>query len=148
MTKDVKGLLIYLFIMLIIWVLPAAAFYCGFGALYYDDNAFLSYLNLILAVVLFLLYFILPVILTYKAMRHHWSKYLDKFFFHKLWPTVVFLFFIFLHLTEHIFHYSVGSSNLIPGIIFLLFFIIETFIAPAYYLPYIILLIMKKCKLL
>ena len=123
MNKDVKGLIKYLLFIFFVGLLPVGMFYCAFAALFYDDengNVFLAYLFLLLALVLFILYIILPVVFTYKAMKNHWSKYLDKFFYHKLWPTIVYA----------------------------LFLIIEIFIAPLYYLPYIILFIMKKCKLL
>ena len=79
MNKDVKGLTKYLLIMSILFLIPLSILYFGFGALYYDDNNFLSYLNLLLAIILFLLYIMLPVIITYKAMKQHWSKYLDIF---------------------------------------------------------------------
>ena len=148
MNKDIKGLLKYLLIMLVIWLMPLGMLYFGFSALYYDDNVFLSYFNLALAVVLFILYFILPVIFTYKAMKYHWSKYLDIFFYNKWLPTIVLIFFVILHLTEHIFHYSDGSSQLILGIIYVLFYIIEIFIAPTYYLTYILMLIMRGLELL
>lgn len=151
MNKDVKGLIKYLLFIFFVGLLPVGMFYCSFAALFYDDengNVFLAYLFLLLALVLFILYIILPVVFTYKAMKNHWSKYLDKFFYHKLWPTIVFILFIFLHSTEHIFHYSDSSEHLLLGIIYALFLIIEIFIAPLYYLPYIILFIMKKCKLL
>ena len=151
MNKDVKGLIKYLLFIFFVGLLPVGMFYCAFAALFYDDengNVFLAYLFLLLTLVLFILYIILPVVFTYKAMKNHWSKYLDKFFYHKLWPTIVFILFIFLHSTEHIFHYSDSSEHLLLGIIYALFLIIEIFIAPLYYLPYIILFIMKKCKLL
>ena len=151
MNKDVKGLIKYLLFIFFVGLLPVGMFYSAFAALFNcreDGNAFLICLFLLLALVLFILYIILPVVFTYKAMKNHWSKYLDKFFYHKLWPTIVFILFIFLHSTEHIFHYSDSSEHLLLGIIYALFLIIEIFIAPLYYLPYIILFIMKKCKLL
>ncbi len=151
MNKDIKGLIKYLLLMLFVGLLPVGMFYSAFAALFNsreDGNAFLICLFLLLGLVLFILYIILPVVFTYKAMKHHWSKYLDKFFYHKLWPTIVFILFIILHSTEHIFHYSDSSEHLLLGIIYALFLIIEIFIAPLYYLPYIILFIMKKCKLL
>ena len=99
MNKDVKGLIKYLLFIFFVGLLPVGMFYCAFAALFYDDengNVFLAYLFLLLALVLFILYIILPVVFTYKAMKNHWSKYLDKFFYHKLWPTIVFILFILL----------------------------------------------------
>ena len=151
MNKDVKGLIKYLLFIFFVGLLPVGMFYSAFAALFNcreDCNAFLICLFLLLTLVLFILYIILPVVKNYKAKKNHWSKYLDKFFYHKLWPTIVFILFIFLHSTEHIFHYSDSSEHLLLGIIYALFLIIEIFIAPLYYLPYIILFIMKKCKLL
>ena len=89
MNKDVKGLIKYLLIMSILFLIPLGILYFGFGALYYDDNNFLSYLNLLLAIILFLLYIMLPVIITYKAMKQHWSKYLDIFFTNKILTTII-----------------------------------------------------------
>lgn len=89
MNKDVKGLIKYLLIMSILFLIPLSILYFGFGALYYDDNNFLSYLNLLLAIILFLLYIMLPVIITYKAMKQHWSKYLDIFFANKILTTII-----------------------------------------------------------
>ena len=89
MNKDVKGLIKYLLIMSILFLIPLSILYFGFGALYYDDNNFLSYLNLLLAIILFLLYIMLPVIITYKAMKQHWSKYLDIFFANKILTTLI-----------------------------------------------------------
>lgn len=89
MNKDVKGLIKYLLIMSILFLIPLGILYFGFGALYYDDNNFLSYLNLLLAIILFLLYIMLPVIITYKAMKQHWSKYLDIFFKNKILTTLI-----------------------------------------------------------
>ncbi len=89
MNKDVKGLIKYLLIMSILFLIPLGILYFGFGALYYDDNNFLSYLNLLLAIILFLLYIMLPVIITYKAMKQHWSKYLNIFFKNKILTTLI-----------------------------------------------------------
>ena len=94
MNKDVKGLIKYLLFIFFVWLLPVGMFYCAFSVLFYDDengNVFLAYLFLLLGLVLFILYIILPVVFTYKAMKHHWSKYLDKFFYNKYAPTILFV---------------------------------------------------------
>lgn len=98
MNKDVKGLIKYLLIMSILFLIPLSILYFGFGALYYDDNNFLSYLNLLLAIILFLLYIMLPVIIIYKAMKQHWSKYLDIFFANKILTTIILVILIGLKL--------------------------------------------------
>ena len=123
MNKDIKGLIKYLLLMFFVWLLPVGMFYCGLLSLSEHCSVYIVILALLLGLVLFILYIILPVVFTYKAMKNHWSKYLDKFFYHKLWPTIVFILFIFLHSTEHIFHYSDSSEHLLLGIIYALFLI-------------------------
>ena len=94
MNKDVKGLIKYLLFIFFVWLLPVGMFYSAFAALFNsreDGNTFLMCLFLLLALVLFILYIILPVVFTYKAMKHHWSKYLDKFFYNKYAPTILFV---------------------------------------------------------
>ncbi len=146
MNKDVKGLLKYLSIIFTIFLMPAGMFYCLLLAYSFSDdgNEILAYTFLILAVVLFLLYFILPVIFTYKAMKNHWSKYLDKFFYNKWLPTILFVLFLFLHIRSDLYEGYIGNLNIFQQIATIL----SIFIAPAYYLPFIILFIMRKCKLL
>ena len=144
MNKDIKGLIVYLLLMSIIWTFPFLVLYFFFGILYYENNTLLANLNLLLTIAFFILYFILPVILTYFAIKKHWSRYLDKFFLHKWWPTILLLFFIFLHSTEHIFNFRFGSENIVWGIVCLIVFIIEIFIAPTYYFTYLNLLIFRK----
>ena len=89
MNKDIKGLIVYLLLMSIIWTFPFLVVYFFFGALYYENNTLLANLNLLLAIAFFILYFILPVILTYFAIKKHWSRYLDKFFNQWLCPTLI-----------------------------------------------------------
>ena len=146
MNKDIKGLIVYLLLMSIIWTFPFLTL-LSFLAAYSvsdDGNEPLANLFLILAGVVLILYFILPVILTYFAIKKHWSKYLDKFFLHKWWPTILLLFFIFLHSTEHIFHYISSSDKFLTSCICLIAIISEVFIAPTYYFTYLNLLIFRK----
>ena len=94
MNKDVKGLIKYLLFIFFVGLLPVGMFYSAFAALFNcreDGNAFLICLFLLLTLVLFILYIILPVVFTYKAMKYHWSKYLDKFFYNKYAPTILFV---------------------------------------------------------
>ena len=144
MNKDTKGLIVYLLLMSIIWTFPFLVLYFSFGALYYDNSTLLVILYLLQTIAFFILYFILPVILTYFAIKKHWSKYLDRFFLHKWWPTILLLFFIFLHSTEHIFNFRFGSENIVWGPVCLIVFITEIFIAPTYYFTYLNLLIFRK----
>ena len=144
MNKDTKGLIVYLLLMSIIWTFPFLVLYFSFGALYYDNSTLLVILYLLQTIAFFILYFILPVILTYFAIKKHWSKYLDRFFLHKWWPTILLLFFIFLHSTEHIFHYISSSDKFLTSCICLIAIISEVFIAPTYYFTYLNLLIFRK----
>ena len=146
MNKNIKGLIVYLLLMSIIWTFPFLTL-LSFLAAYSvsdDDNEPLANLFLILAGVVLILYFILPILLTYFAIKKHWSKYLDKFFLHKWWPTILLLFFIFLHSTEHIFHYISSSDKFLTSCICLIAIISEVFIAPTYYFTYLNLLIFRK----
>ena len=146
MNKDIKGLIVYLLLMSIIWTFPFLTL-LSFLAAYSvsdDGNEPLANLFLILAGVVLILYFILPILLTYFAIKKHWSKYLDRFFLHKWWPTILLLFFIFLHSTEHIFNFRFGSENIVWGPVCLIVFITEIFIAPTYYFTYLNLLIFRK----
>ena len=144
MNKDIKGLIVYLLLMSIIWTFPFLVLYFSFGVLYYDNSTLLVILYLLQTIAFFILYFILPVILIYFAIKKHWSKYLDRFFLHKWWPTILLLFFIFLHSTEHIFNFRFGSENIVWGPVCLIVFITEIFIAPTYYFTYLNLLIFRK----
>ncbi len=91
MNKDVKGLIKYLLIIIITWFLPIAAFYCGLFAYGLGDSGkeYLARIFLLIGLVLLLLYIVLPVIITYKAMKQHWSKYLDIFFANKILTTII-----------------------------------------------------------
>ena len=91
MNKDIKGLIKYLLLMFFVWLLPVGMFYCGLLSLSEHCSVYIVILALLLGLVLFILYIILPVIFTYKAMKHHWSKYLDKFFYNKYAPTILFV---------------------------------------------------------
>ena len=146
MNKNIKGLIVYLLLMSIIWTFPFLTL-LSFLAAYSvsdDGNEPLANLFLILAGVVLILYFILPVLLTYFAIKKHWSKYLDRFFLHKWWPTILLLFFIFLHSTEHIFHYISSSDKFLTSCICLIAILSEVFIAPTYYFTYLNLLIFRK----
>ncbi len=91
MNKDIKGLIKYLLLMFFVWLLPVGMFYCGLLSLSEHCSVYIVILALLLGLVLFILYIILPVVFTYKAMKYHWSKYLDKFFYNKYAPTILFV---------------------------------------------------------
>ena len=91
MNKDVKGLIKYLLIIIITWFLPIVAFYCGLFAYGLGDSGkeYLARIFLLIGLVLLILYLVQPVIITYKAMKQHWSKYLDIFFTNKILTTII-----------------------------------------------------------
>ena len=91
MNKDVKGLIKYLLFIFFVGLLPVGMFYCGLLSLSEHCSVYIVILALLLGLVLFILYIILPVVFTYKAMKYHWSKYLDKFFYNKYAPTILFV---------------------------------------------------------
>ncbi|HIS82639.1 hypothetical protein KID03_06855 [bacterium] len=91
MNKDIKGLIKYLLFIFFVWLLPVGMFYCGLLSLSEHCSVYIVILALLLGLVLFILYIILPVVFTYKAMKYHWSKYLDKFFYNKYAPTILFV---------------------------------------------------------
>ena len=133
MNKDVKGLIKYLLFIFFVWLLPVGMFYCAFSVLFYDDengNVFLAYLFLLLALVLFILYIILPVVFTYKAMKHHWSKYLDKFFYNKYAPTILFVVLLLCALSQLI-KFTFFSEG------------IQLFVLPYYTLIYLTILLTR-----
>ena len=133
MNKDVKGLIKYLLLIFFVWLLPVGMFYCAFSVLFYDDengNVFLAYLFLLLALVLFILYIILPVVFTYKAMKHHWSKYLDKFFYNKYAPTILFVVLLLCALSQLI-KFTFFSEG------------IQLFVLPYYTLIYLTILLTR-----
>ena len=149
MNKDVKGLIKYLLFIFFVWLLPVGMFYSAFAALFNsreDGNAFLICLFLLLALVLFILYIILPVVFTYKAMKHHWSKYLDKFFYNKYAPTVLLIFLVLLQVKANVLNYGTIYFDSLLGILHFLLYVVEIIIAPTYYITYIILFILKKIK--
>ena len=148
MNKDIKGLIKYLLLMFFVWLLPIAILYCGLLAYGLSDhyNDYIAMVVLLFALVLFILYIILPVIFTYKAMKHHWSKYLDKFFYNKYAPTVLLIILVLLQVKVNVLHYGTIYFNSLLGILHFLLYVVEIFIAPTYYITYIILFILKKVK--
>ena len=52
------------------------------------DNILLTVIGYIL-ILFILIYFIIPIIITIIAIKHHWSSYLDKFFNQLKLPTII-----------------------------------------------------------
>ena len=148
MNKDVKGLIKYLLLIFFVWLLPYDFFLLGIIPLYGGkiSEKFLDNMFLLLALVLFILYIILPVVFTYKAMKHHWSKYLDKFFYNKYAPTVLLIFLVLLQVKANVLNYGTIYFDSLLGILHFLLYVVEIIIAPTYYITYIILFILKKVK--
>ena len=82
MDKDVKGLIIYLLIMLLNILIPTVFLWVWLIAfLLSDHNHYtLTRIAICLLITLFILYFLIPLITTHYAIKKHWSIYLDRFF--------------------------------------------------------------------
>ena len=91
MNKDVKGLIVYLLIMLINILIPTVSLWVGLIAfLLSDHNHYtLTRIAIGLLITLFILYFLIPLITTHYAIKKHWSIYLDRFFNQWLLPSLV-----------------------------------------------------------
>ena len=98
MNKDVKGLLIYLLILLIVCLMPTGMVYFVFGVMFYD-NSKLSHLCLMITISFFILYFLIPIIITHYAIKKHWSVYLDRFFNQWLCPSLILITLLLLPIT-------------------------------------------------
>jgi len=58
-----------------------------------------NFIAIIGAIIFFItpiIYFILPVVVTTKAIKNHWSSYLDKFFNQLKYPTFIFMVVLFI----------------------------------------------------
>ena len=91
MNKDVKGLIIYLLIMLLNILIPTVFLWVWLIAfLLSDHNHYtLTRIAIGLLITLFILYFLIPLITTHYAIKKHWSIYLDRFFNQWLLPSLV-----------------------------------------------------------
>ena len=98
MNKDVKGLLIYLLILLIVCLMPTGMVYFVFGVMFYD-NSKLSHLCLMITISFFILYFLIPITITHYAIKKHWSIYLDWFFNQWLSPSLILITLLLLPIT-------------------------------------------------
>ncbi len=82
MNKDRKGLLAYIIITIVVILMPQTMIYLFFIADYYEVPISDQLFNLLIyfMAILFLLYFVAPVVVTHRAITKNWSSYLDKFF--------------------------------------------------------------------
>ncbi len=101
MNKDVKGLIIYLLILLINILLPTVLFWGGliaFSLSYYKHYTLTGIVTGLL-IAIFILYFLIPIIITHYAIKKHWSIYLDWFFNQWLCPSLVLIILLLLPIT-------------------------------------------------
>ena len=71
---------------------------------------------------------------------------MDKFFYNKYAPTVLLIILVLLQVKVNVLHYGTIYFNSLLGILHFLLYVVEIFIAPTYYITYIILFILKKVK--
>ena len=98
MNRDILGLNKYLFIILMPVILSILLLYFCLNFRIYEyypsllvyDNK-ISSVIIFLFLILFVLYFIIPIVFTIIAIKQHWSSYLDKFFNQLKLPTIVFI---------------------------------------------------------
>ena len=104
MNKDVKGLIIYLLIMLLNILIPTVFLWVWLIAfLLSDHNHYtLTRIAICLLITLFILYFLIPLITTHYAIKKHWSIYLDRFFNQWLLPSLVLVILLLPALTADI----------------------------------------------
>ena len=82
MNKDKKGLLAYIIITIVVILMaPTLSFIFLLASTTPNDTLIKLFNILLLSItILFLLYFIAPVVVTHRAITKNWSSYLDKFF--------------------------------------------------------------------
>ena len=90
------GILKYLTVILVSVFLPILLLifcvnfkiYNYYPSLRQYDDILLTVIGYIL-ILFILIYFIIPIIITIIAIKHHWSSYLDKFFNQLKLPTII-----------------------------------------------------------
>ncbi len=82
MNKDKKGLLAYIIITIVVILMAPSLSFIFLVALTTPNETLIKLFNILLLsiTILFLLYFIAPVVVTHRAITKNWSSYLDKFF--------------------------------------------------------------------
>ncbi len=91
-------------IMLINILLPTVLFWGGliaFSLSYYKHYTLTGIVTGLL-IAIFILYFLIPIIITHYAIKKHWSVYLDRFFNQWLSPSLVLVILLLLPLTTGI----------------------------------------------
>ncbi len=82
MNKDKKGLLAYIIITIVVILMAPTLLFIFVVASYSPNETVIKLFDTLLLsiTILFLLYFIAPVVVTHRAITKNWSSYLDKFF--------------------------------------------------------------------
>ena len=82
MNKDKKGLLAYIIITIVVILMAPTLSFIFLVASTTPNETLIKLFNILLLsiTILFLLYFIAPVVVTHRAITKNWSSYLDKFF--------------------------------------------------------------------
>ena len=94
MDKDKTSLIKYLIVLVVEIFLPlvwVGSFFLGLEMS--ESDLIIPNFIEIIAIIIFLMipivYFLLPIISTTKAIKNHWSSYLDKFFNQLKLPTII-----------------------------------------------------------
>jgi len=94
MNKDIKDLIKYLIILVVEMFLPLIWFGMLFLGLGLSESNliipnFIAIIAVIMLLIIPIIYFLLPIIATILAIKHHWSVYLDEFFNQLKLPTII-----------------------------------------------------------
>ena len=98
MNKDKKGLLAYIIITIVVILMAPSLSFIFLVASTTPNETLIKLFNILLLsiTILFLLYFIAPVVVTHRAITKNWSKYLDKFFNNIVVSTLILIALILL----------------------------------------------------
>ena len=81
MNKDVKGLIVYLSLIIFVMLLPLIYFIAlTVVPVKPEYDEFGETIFILIAIIFLFLYFLIPLITTHYAIKKHWSIYLDRFF--------------------------------------------------------------------
>ena len=94
MDKDKTSLIKYLTVLVVEIFLPlvwVGSFFLGLRMSESDliIPNFIGIVAIIIFLIIPIVYFLLPIISTTKAIKNHWSSYLDKFFNQLKLPTII-----------------------------------------------------------
>ncbi len=90
MNKDVKGLIVYLSLIIFVMLLPLIYFIAlTVVPVKPEYDEFGETIFILIAIIFLFLYFLIPLITTHYAIKKHWSIYLDRFFNQGLLSSLV-----------------------------------------------------------